>query len=167
VANFTPLASLLGGILIGLAASMMLLFNGKIAGISGIVAGLLRPAGHQTLWRVLFVTGLVTGGLVLRFVQPAAYAFTIPRTTAALVAAGLLVGFGTRLGNGCTSGHGVCGISRLSARSIAATVVFIATGATSTDALSWAARSSESDGALVASAPDPRSWHSHGWRRPS
>jgi uncharacterized membrane protein YedE/YeeE len=129
VANFTPLASLIGGILIGLAASMMLLFNGKIAGISGIVAGLLHPAGDETLWRVLFVTGLVTGGLVLRLVHPAAYAFTIPRTTAALVAAGLLVGFGTRLGNGCTSGHGVCGISRLSARSIAATVVFIATGA--------------------------------------
>jgi len=129
VANFTPLASLIGGILIGLAASTMLLFNGKIAGISGIVAGLLRPARGETLWRLLFAAGLVTGGLGLRFVHPAAYAFTIPRTTAALVAAGLLVGFGTRLGNGCTSGHGVCGISRLSARSIAATVVFIATGA--------------------------------------
>lgn len=129
MANFTPLASLIGGILIGLAASMMLLFNGKIAGISGIVAGLLRPARDETLWRALFVTGLITGGLVLRFIHPAAYAFTISRTTAALVAAGLLVGFGTRLGNGCTSGHGVCGISRLSARSIAATMVFIATGA--------------------------------------
>jgi len=129
VHNFTPLASLAGGILIGLAAGAMLLFDGKIAGISGIMAGLIRPVHGDTLWRGHFIGGLLAGGLLLRLFDPAAYAFTIQRSAGAIILAGLLVGFGTRLGNGCTSGHGVCGISRLSPRSIIATVTFIATGA--------------------------------------
>jgi uncharacterized membrane protein YedE/YeeE len=115
--------------LIGLSASAMLLFNGKIAGISGIVAGLLNPAKNDTLWRGVFIVGLLTGGLLLRIVSPQVFTMGISRSWAALVLAGMLVGFGTRLGNGCTSGHGVCGLSRLSPRSLIATITFIATGA--------------------------------------
>jgi uncharacterized membrane protein YedE/YeeE len=126
--NFTPIASLSGGVLIGLAAATMLLLDGKIAGISGIVAGILRPIPGETLWRAWFVGGLIAGGLLMRAIDSAAYDFTIHRSTLAIIAAGTLVGFGTRLGNGCTSGHGVCGVSRLSARSIIATVTFLATG---------------------------------------
>jgi uncharacterized protein len=127
--NFTPFASLVGGVLIGLSASAMLLLDGKITGISGIVAGLLRPIRGETVWRACFVAGLFTGGLLLRLVLPGAFAFGIVRSWPALVLAGLLVGFGTRLGSGCTSGHGVCGVSRLSGRSIVATATFMATGA--------------------------------------
>lgn len=127
--QFTPLPSLIGGMLIGLSASAMLLFNGKIAGISGIVAGLLNPAKNDTLWRGIFIAGLLTGGLLLRIVSPQVFTMGISRSWAALVLAGMLVGFGTRLGNGCTSGHGVCGLSRLSPRSLIATITFIATGA--------------------------------------
>jgi uncharacterized membrane protein YedE/YeeE len=127
--NFTPFASLVGGVLIGLSASAMLLLDGKITGISGIVAGLLRPIRGETVWRACFVAGLFTGGLLLRLVLPGAFAFGIVRSWPVLVLAGLLVEFGTRLGNGCTSGHGVCGVSRLSGRSIVATATFIATGA--------------------------------------
>lgn len=128
MSDFTPFASLVGGVLIGLSASAMLLLDGKITGISGIVAGLLRPIRGETVWRACFVAGLFTGGLLLRLVLPGAFAFGIVRSWPALVLAGLLVGFGTRLGNGCTSGHGVCGVSRLSGRSIVATATFIATG---------------------------------------
>ena len=128
--EFTPIASALGGILIGLSAVGLLLFNGKIAGISGIVGTLLEPPDKGDRgWRVAFVAGLLTAGLVGALVVPAAFVFEITRSTAALIAAGLLVGLGTRIGNGCTSGHGVCGIGRLSRRSIAATVTFMATGA--------------------------------------
>ncbi|SRR5579885_559571 len=127
--NFTPIASLAGGILIGLSASAMLLMEGKIAGISGIFAGLLRPAKRDLLWKACFAAGLIAGGLLLKIALPTAFDFGIVRPYGALIAAGLLVGFGTRLGNGCTSGHGVCGISRLSARSIVATCIFIASGA--------------------------------------
>jgi hypothetical protein len=127
--HFTPVASTIGGLLIGASASAMLLFNGKIAGISGIFAGVLRPVKGDTLWKVSFLAGLLTGGLVLRVFDPHAYDFDIIRPPGVLVTAGLLVGFGTRLSNGCTSGHGVCGVSRLSARSIVATITFIATGA--------------------------------------
>ena len=109
--NFTPLASLIGGSLIGLSASVMLCFNGKIAGISGIVAGLLA------------------GGFLLRFFSPWSFEIGSVRSGGALALAGLLVGFGTRLGNGCTSGHGVCGISRGSKRSLIATATFMAMGA--------------------------------------
>jgi uncharacterized membrane protein YedE/YeeE len=107
----------------------MLLFSGKIAGISGIFAGVLRPVKTDTLWKACFLAGLLTGGLILRNLYPQAFEFGPLRSTGALILAGLLVGFGTRLGNGCTSGHGVCGVSRLSKRSIAATVIFICSGA--------------------------------------
>ena len=125
---FTPGASLLGGAMIGLAASVLLLGAGRVAGISGIVGGLLVPRAGDTAWRALFVVGLLVGGLGLRLVDPALVRSDLDRSAAALVAAGMLVGFGTRLGNGCTSGHGVCGISRGSARSLVATVTFMATG---------------------------------------
>jgi uncharacterized membrane protein YedE/YeeE len=130
VEHFTPIASSVGGILIGLAAALLLLFNGRIAGISGIAGGLLtRPPRIEVYWRVLFIVGLVAGGAVMSLLAPGLFAFTLDRSTAALIAAGLLVGFGTRLGSGCTSGHGVCGISRLSPRSIVATLTFMAAGA--------------------------------------
>jgi uncharacterized membrane protein YedE/YeeE len=127
--NFTPISALVGGVLIGLSASAMLLFNGKIAGISGIFAGVLRPVKADTLWRLCFIGGLLVGGLILGGLLPEAFHFGTIRSMGALTAAGLLVGFGTRLGNGCTSGHGVCGVARLSVRSIVATATFITTGA--------------------------------------
>jgi uncharacterized membrane protein YedE/YeeE len=127
--HFTPLASLSGGILIGLSASAMLLFNGKIAGISGILAGLLNPTKKDTAWRAAFVAGLLAGGFLLVLFSPQTFTIGITRSTGAFALAGLLVGVGTRLGNGCTSGHGVCGISRLSPRSFVATVTFIISGA--------------------------------------
>lgn len=127
--DFTPIASTVGGILIGLSASTMLLLDGKIVGISGIFAGVLRPLNGDTLWKSAFLAGLLAGGLLLCILLPHAFDFGIVRSPAVLALAGLLVGFGSRLGNGCTSGHGVCGVSRLSARSIVATVTFIVTGA--------------------------------------
>ena len=126
--NFTPLAALIGGILIGLSASAMLLLEGKIAGVSGIFAGVLSPVTGETAWKASFVAGLIAGGLLLRMLLPSAFDFGIIRPYGTLAIAGLLVGFGTRLGNGCTSGHGVCGISRLSPRSMVATMTFIASG---------------------------------------
>ncbi len=127
--NFTPVASLIGGILIGLSASAMLFFNGKIAGISGVVGGLLSPMKTDILWRAAFVVGLLTGGFMLRLFSSQAFEIGIVRSWGYFILAGLLIGFGSRLGNGCTSGHGVCGISRFSKRSVAATATFIATGA--------------------------------------
>ncbi len=127
--NFTPFASLIGGILIGLSASAMLLLNGRIAGISGILAGVLKPVKGDTFWRGCFLAGLFAGGLLLRLVDPVAFDFGLIRPLPLLILAGLLVGFGTRLGSGCTSGHGVCGVSRLSPRSLVATGTFIAAGA--------------------------------------
>ena len=127
--NFTPIAALFGGALIGLSASAMLLLDGKIAGISGILAGVLKPVAGDTLWRICFLAGLLTGGLLLRVLLPGAFDFGIIRPFPLLIIAGLLVGFGTRLGSGCTSGHGICGVSRLSMRSIVATATFIITGA--------------------------------------
>ena len=127
--HFTPLASLLGGALIGLAASALLLLRGRVAGIVGIVGGIVRPEPGEVAWRVLFVAGLFTGGLALALVRPDLVASKLDRSTALLVAAGLLVGFGARMGGGCTSGHGVCGLSRLSLRSLVAVVTFMTTGA--------------------------------------
>jgi uncharacterized protein len=127
--QFMPIASLCGGVLIGLSASLLLLSDGKIAGISGVMGGLLRPVKKDTAWRVLFIFGLLTGGLLFQFLSPEVFTIGITRSTSTLILAGLLVGFGTRLGNGCTSGHGVCGISRFSPRSLVSTVTFIVTGA--------------------------------------
>lgn len=127
--HFTPVSSLIGGILIGLSGSGLLLFNGRIAGISGILGGLVNAKKYDALWRVAFVAGLITGGLILRIVNPGAFQFGIDRSAAALLIAGFMVGLGSRIGNGCTSGHGVCGISRLSPRSIVATTIFIIIGA--------------------------------------
>jgi uncharacterized membrane protein YedE/YeeE len=125
--NFTPMASLAGGLLIGLSAALLVLFNGRIAGISGILGGLLRPGRGDIAWRVAFLLGLVLAPLAYALVQPLPVV-QADTGTGMLVAAGLLVGLGTRYGSGCTSGHGVCGLSRLSPRSLAATLSFMAAG---------------------------------------
>ena len=125
--SFTPTASLGGGLMIGLAAALLILFNGRIAGISGILGGLLRPATGDVWWRVAFLSGLLISPLAYSLLAPLP-AVIIEADTGLLVAAGLLVGVGTRYGAGCTSGHGVCGVSRLSPRSMAATAVFMAAG---------------------------------------
>jgi uncharacterized protein len=125
--HFTPWSSLAGGLLLGLAAAMFILLNGRVLGISGIVGGLLKPRAGDAGWRLALIAGLLAA--------PAAWALFAtpapPRIAAGpalLVVAGLLVGWGTRYGSGCTSGHGVCGLSRLSPRSLAATLAFMATG---------------------------------------
>lgn len=125
--NFTPWSSLAGGILIGLAAAALLLLLGRIAGISGIVGGLLQPSKGDTGWRLAFVLGLLAAPAVYALFQPLP-AIEVTADLPLLLVAGLLVGVGTRYGSGCTSGHGVCGLSRLSPRSLAATVVFMAAG---------------------------------------
>lgn len=120
---------LVGGLLIGLASTSLLFFNGRVAGISGIAGGLLVPSAQELGWRAAFVGGLVGGGLLLSLFVPSAFGRPLAVGAAATVAAGLLVGIGTRLGNGCTSGHGVCGVSRGATRSIVATLTFMFTGA--------------------------------------
>ncbi|VVE19754.1 YeeE/YedE family protein [Pandoraea anhela] len=125
--HFTPWTSLAGGVLVGVAAVWLMLSLGRIAGISGIVGGLLRPRAGDVGWRVAFVLGLMVAPWAYRVVAVAPEA-QIDASTAMLLAAGLLVGFGTRLGSGCTSGHGVCGLSRLSRRSLVATLCFMAMG---------------------------------------
>ncbi|VVE78389.1 YeeE/YedE family protein [Pandoraea sputorum] len=125
--HFTPWASLAGGVLIGIAAVWLMLSAGRIAGISGIAGGLLRPRAGDVAWRVAFIFGLMAAPWVYRAVAIVPEV-QVEASTAMLVAAGLLVGFGTRLGSGCTSGHGVCGLSRLSWRSLVATLCFMATG---------------------------------------
>ncbi len=124
---FTPWSSLAGGALIGIAAGMFVLLNGRIAGISGIIGGLLKPARGDVAWRMAFIGGLIVAPLAYALMA----ALPVPQIDAGystLMAAGLLVGIGTRYGSGCTSGHGVCGLSRLSPRSLAATVAFMAAG---------------------------------------
>jgi hypothetical protein len=126
------LLPLLGGALIGLSASLLLLANGRVAGISGVVGPLLSPLRDDVAWRVLFLVGLLTGGLLLVWLRPDAFAAPASLSAggvAVLVASGLLVGFGSWLGSGCTSGHGICGLSRGSVRALAATLTFMATGA--------------------------------------
>jgi uncharacterized membrane protein YedE/YeeE len=117
--------ALIGGAIIGIAVSLMLVFNGRVTGISGIVSGLLKPHRDDAFWRVAFLLGLLSGGLVLKVLRPDMFVLSSYVTSFDYAIAGLLVGFGTLLGNGCTSGHGVCGISRLSMRSILATIIFI------------------------------------------
>lgn len=124
---FTPWASLAGGVIIGISAAMFVLLNGRIAGISGVIGGLLNPVRGDISWRAAFILGLVGAPLLYALVTE------LPRPQidagyAGLIAAGLLVGVGTRFGSGCTSGHGVCGISRLSPRSLAATAAFMLAG---------------------------------------
>jgi uncharacterized membrane protein YedE/YeeE len=122
------LASALGGVLIGASAAALLLLLGRTAGVSGIAAGIVRAAPGDRAWRACFVAGLLAGGALLRIARPEAVQFDVVRPVPLLVVAGLLVGFGTRLGSGCTSGHGVCGVARGSRRSIVATLTFMATG---------------------------------------
>ena len=126
-ANFTPWSSLAGGLLIGLATAIFLLFNGRIAGISGVVGGLLRPADGDIAWRIAFIAGIVLAPFAFRLATPLP-SVQIGADTMTLIAAGLLVGLGTRYGAGCTSGHGVCGLSRRSPRSIVATACFMFAG---------------------------------------
>lgn len=126
--NFTPISGLIGGLLIGLATTLMLLLNGRIAGISGIVGGLLIRKGSEVGWRAMFVAGLLLGAFVYMLATGGALPVRIEASLPIVVVAGLLVGFGTRLGSGCTSGHGVSGLARFSQRSIVATSVFTGAG---------------------------------------
>jgi uncharacterized membrane protein YedE/YeeE len=121
--------ALLGGALIGLAAAILLVLTGKTAGVSGIVDGVLRGERGEWSWKAAFLIGLVAGGLLLAWRNPSALASEPPRAWPWVIAGGVLVGFGARLGGGCTSGHGVCGIGRGSIRGVVGTVVFIAAGA--------------------------------------
>lgn len=126
--TFTPYSALLGGSLIGLSAVILLLFNGRIAGISSIMNGVFKSPRHEVIWRSVFLAGLVLGALLFRSIAPD---FITPRQGYPLwlvAIGGFLVGVGTRLGSGCTSGHGICGIANLSRRSIYATLTFMATG---------------------------------------
>ena len=129
-AHFTPFASLAGGVILGLASAIFILVNGRILGISGILGGLLPPKRGDTSWRVAFILGMLAAPTVFHAVVPAQY-ITAPRIDASdwmVIAAGLLVGIGTRYASGCTSGHGVCGLSRLSPRSLVATLSFMGAG---------------------------------------
>ena len=124
-------AALVGGSLIGISASFLLLFHGRVMGVSGILGGLFDSSSKEKLWRVWFILGTIAGGVVASHAFPSNFPSSDKADGIeyfALIAAGLLVGFGTQLGNGCTSGHGVCGISRLSLRSITATFIFILSG---------------------------------------
>ncbi len=127
--NFTPIPAFAGGLLIGLSAVIMLLFNGRITGISGIMDGIvINSESGDRFWRVCFLLGLVFGGFLFKLFMPDSF---IPRdgfSLVLLITGGFIVGIGTRMGSGCTSGHGICGIARFSRRSILATVVFMFTG---------------------------------------
>jgi hypothetical protein len=131
--HFTPWASLSGGVLLGLAAAMFILVNGRILGISGILGGLLAPRSGDIAWRIAFLLGMATAPMLAAFIFPEGIkaALSAPRIDSnvlTIVSAGLLVGFGTRYGSGCTSGHGVCGLSRLSPRSLMSTLTFMGIG---------------------------------------
>ena len=122
--NFTPLSGLIGGALIGLASALLMLSAGRLAGVSGILGGLLT-AGSDRAWRLAFIAGLVVAALIGPLFGTPGAARVYPSSLALYAVAGLLVGFGSRMGNGCTSGHGVCGFARFSTRSITATLVFM------------------------------------------
>ena len=125
--NFTPLAAAYGGILIGIAVAILLFFNGRIAGISGILGGLFNFKKHDTAWRVAFLAGLALAAYVWRLVADLP-AIQLDASLSTIFVAGVLVGIGTSYASGCTSGHGVCGLSRISPRSLVATLIFMATG---------------------------------------
>jgi len=127
--SFTPISGILGGLLIGAAAALLLFLNGRIAGISGIVGGALRPAAGDLGWRLAFLAGLVLGPVLYGIAARPVPDITIDASLPIIVLGGFLVGFGTRLGGGCTSGHGVCGLARFSKRSAAATAVFMVAAA--------------------------------------
>ena len=129
--------ALIGGALIGFSASLLLLLKGRIAGISGIVSGVLTQNTHEVRWKWAFLIGLCIGGVVLVQFNPSAIQAPTGRTLPFIAIAGVLVGFGTRLGNGCTSGHGVCGLSRLSKRSFYATCAFMCTGFITATLFAW------------------------------
>ena len=128
--NFTPIPAFAGGLLIGLSAVIMLLFNGRITGISGILDGIvINSKSGDRVWRICFLLGLALGGFLFKLIMPDSF---IPRdgfSLVLLITGGFIVGVGTRMGSGCTSGHGICGIARFSRRSILATVIFMLTGA--------------------------------------
>jgi len=123
--NFTPISAAIGGGLIGLSAVLLMLLTGRIAGISGILGGLLDFRSEDKDWRIAFIAGLIVAPLIAGWMGYGMPPPELPASWAVIIAAGVLVGFGTRLGGGCTSGHGICGVARLSVRSIAATVVFM------------------------------------------
>ena len=125
--NFTPVSAAVGGALIGLSTAILWLANGRIAGISGVLGGLLRPQAGDAAWRLAFLAGLVAAPLAYALIHGAPEV-TVGAGPVTLVVAGLLTGFGTRLGSGCTSGHGVCGLARLSRRSLVATGLFMLSG---------------------------------------
>jgi uncharacterized protein len=124
VGDFTPASGLIGGLLIGLAVALMMLMNGRVAGISGIVGGLVNPKAGDTGWRAAFVIGLPLGALAYILVAGGPPPVDVLASPPAILIGGLLVGFGTRMGSGCTSGHGLCGLALLSRRSVVATAVF-------------------------------------------
>ncbi|WP_421791156.1 YeeE/YedE family protein [Hyphobacterium sp.] len=126
--NFTPVSALIGGVLIGLSAVLLMALNGRVAGISGILANTVIGAPGDRLWRLLFIAGLIAGPLVVRAVSGEPLPFEITTNLSLLISGGLLVGIGTRLGSGCTSGHGVCGLSRFSVRSLVAVITFMGVG---------------------------------------
>ena len=128
IVNFTPVSALIGGALIGLAAAGLWWLLGRIAGVSNILGGIVRGGGEDSAWRWAFLGGLLAAGAGARLLAPELVHFQLDAGYAQLILAGALVGLGTQLGSGCTSGHGVCGVSRLSARSLIATAVFMATG---------------------------------------
>jgi uncharacterized membrane protein YedE/YeeE len=125
MANFTPLSAAIGGALIGLSAVLLMLLTGRIAGISGIFGGLLNPDSSDRGWRIAFIAGLILAPLLAGWIGHAMPTPRLPSSWTVIIVAGLLVGFGARLGGGCTSGHGICGVARLSVRSIAATAIFM------------------------------------------
>lgn len=126
--EFTLIKPLFGGFLLGLAALSLLFFNGRVAGVSGILGGFLSFKNRDTLWRFAFLAGLVIGGVLLLATAPETLNFTLTSSPSAMVLAGLLVGIGSRMGSGCTSGHGICGIGRLSKRSMVAATIFLSSG---------------------------------------
>lgn len=130
IENFTPIPSLIGGVLIGLSASIMLLLNGKIAGISGITKGMISKdtSSEDRKWRIYFFLGLVLGGFAITLFMPEMTAKALEFKPLQIIIAGLLVGVGTSFGNGCTSGHGVCGLGRRSPRSLASVITFMTVG---------------------------------------
>ena len=127
MANFTPLSAAIGGALIGLSSVLLMLLAGRIAGISGIFGGLLNPDSSDRGWRIAFLAGLILAPLLAAWIGYGMPTPQLPSSWTVIAAAGLLVGFGSRLGGGCTSGHGICGVARLSVRSIAATAIFMLT----------------------------------------